>query len=112
MGTELSHLFMLVRDLKQAKWFWVELLGLEVLVEYPGYVRVGGGSGFHIGMEEGDPGPPNNLEIAVVVEDVDETYQRLTASGVELEGLPEDQDWGARHVWLRDPDGRRMSIYS
>jgi uncharacterized glyoxalase superfamily protein PhnB len=25
---------------------------------------------------------------------------------------PEDQEWGARHAWLTDPDGYRLSLVS
>jgi uncharacterized glyoxalase superfamily protein PhnB len=35
----------------------------------------------------------------------------LMEAGVEVEAPPQDQDWGARHAWFRDGDGRRMSIY-
>src|SRR3990172_376052 len=106
MGTSLSHIFMLVSDLDAQRRLFVEVLGLSVLAEYPGYVRVGGSDGFNIGMEQGEPGPP------IGVDDVDETYFRLKRAGVEVEAPPQDQDWGARHAWFRDSDGRRMSIHS
>jgi catechol 2,3-dioxygenase-like lactoylglutathione lyase family enzyme len=112
VATELTHLFMRTRDLSAAKHFWVEQLGLEVLADAGGYLRVGGGRGFHIGLEQGDPGPANATEVAVRVDDVDAVYQRLAQTGVQFESAPEDQEWGARHAWLRDHDGRRMSIYS
>ncbi|HSL26310.1 MAG TPA: VOC family protein [Acidimicrobiia bacterium] len=112
MGALLSHLFMPVGDLAAARAFWTEAIGLEVLMEYPGYVRVGGGGGFHIGMEQGDPGPGTRTEISVYVDDVDAVHRRLLDRGVEVEGPPQDQPWGARHCWLRDPDGRRMSIFT
>ena len=111
MGTSLSHIFMLVSDLDAQRRLFVEVLGLSVLAEYPGYVRVGGSDGFNIGMEQGEPGPPNSVEITIRVDDVDETYLRLMEAGVEVEAPPQDQDWGARHAWFRDGDGRRMSIY-
>jgi uncharacterized glyoxalase superfamily protein PhnB len=43
---------------------------------------------------------------------VDRRHQELVASGVRFSGPPEDQEWGARHAWLTDPDGYRLSIYS
>jgi catechol 2,3-dioxygenase-like lactoylglutathione lyase family enzyme len=101
-----------VADLAAARRFWTEVIGLEVLAEYPGYVRVGGGDGFHIGLEQGDPGPGTTTEISVQVDDVDTVHRRLVEHGVEVEGPPQDQPWGARHCWLRDPDGRRMSVFT
>ncbi len=46
------------------------------------------------------------------VDDVDAFVERGRSLGVEVEEGPSDQPWGARHAWLRDPDGRRMSVYS
>lgn len=112
MSTELSHIFMLVFDLERQRRLFVDILGLSVLAEHPGYLRIGGSDGFHIGMEQGKPGPPNAMEITIQVDDVDQMYERLVEAGVEVEDHPKDQDWGARHVWFRDGDGRRMSIYS
>lgn len=103
---------MIVSDLKQQTELFVDLIGLEVQVEYPGYVRIGGAEGFHIGMEEGDPGPANRLEITIRVDDVDHVYTRLQDGGVAVEGPPTDQPWGARHAWFADADGRRMSVFS
>jgi catechol 2,3-dioxygenase-like lactoylglutathione lyase family enzyme len=51
----LSHLFIVVSDLERARVFYVTDLGLDLLLETPGYLRVGGGGGFHLGIEEGDP---------------------------------------------------------
>lgn len=107
----LSHLFVLTRDLDRARRFFGDALGLSVMSDGTGYMRVEGSGGFHIGMEEGDPGPPNSIEITIEVDDVDEVYRRAVAAGVEFEGPPGDQPWGARHAWFRDPDGRRMSIF-
>ena len=112
MATSLSHLFILVSDLAAQRLLFVDLLGLNVLDEQGGYLRVGGGDGFHIGCEEGDPGSVSAIEIVIRVDDVDTTYERLAEAGVAVEGPPQDQYWGARHAWFRDGDGRRMSIYT
>jgi catechol 2,3-dioxygenase-like lactoylglutathione lyase family enzyme len=111
--SSLSHVFMLVGDLAAARRFYIDLLGLEALVEDGGYLRVGGGGGFHVGIEQGEVGDPDSgPELNVEVDDVDATYERLIGAGVRFEAAPADQEWGARHAWLRDPDGRRLSIFS
>jgi catechol 2,3-dioxygenase-like lactoylglutathione lyase family enzyme len=108
-----SHLFIHVRQLERTRRFYVELLGLEVLADEPGYLRLGGGDGFHIGVEEraapeiGAPG----IELVVSVPDVDAAAARLREAGVAVTA-PADQPWGARHAWLHDPDGYRLSICS
>jgi catechol 2,3-dioxygenase-like lactoylglutathione lyase family enzyme len=107
----LSHLFTTVGSMDEARRLYVDLLGLEVLMEGDGYVRVGGGDGFHMGIEEaaGRDGP--HTEIVVRVDDVDAAVDRLRAAGIEVTD-PTDQPWGARHAWLHDGDGRPLSIYS
>ena len=113
MEPHLTHLFMEVGDLARARWFWTEALGLELLEDRGVYIAVGGNGGFAIGIEQAVPGAvgARGPEITMRVEDVDATVTRLRALGVDA-GDASDQPWGARHAWLHDPDGRRMSIYS
>lgn len=110
----LHHLFMLVSDLDRSKRFYCELLGLEVLVDEGRYVRIGGGEGFHIGMEAGDPNRlgGRGIEISIQVDDVDAVYEVLISGGVEFTAQPEDMPWGARHAFLRDPDGYELSLFT
>lgn len=77
-------------------------------------MAVGGNGGFAIGIEQVplEQVSPRGPEITLRVDDVDETVTRLKEMGVQIEAEPADQPWQARHAWLRDPDGRRMSIYS
>jgi catechol 2,3-dioxygenase-like lactoylglutathione lyase family enzyme len=111
-GARLSHLFVHVTDLAATRRFYVELLGLEVLVEGDGYLRVGNADGWHMGMEEATPVGSDGMELAIAVHDVDATYRRLTEAGVVFDSPPAEMEWGARHAWLRDPSGYRLSIYS
>ncbi len=113
----LSHLFLEVGDLDRARWFWVEALGLTLLQDRGAYLQVGDaeGSGFQIGIEQKLAGvvePRDHPEITLRVHDCDEVARRLEGLGVAIEEGPADQPWGARHAWFRDPDGRRMSVYS
>jgi catechol 2,3-dioxygenase-like lactoylglutathione lyase family enzyme len=102
---ELSHLFITVTDLAVARAFWTEAVGLATLVDEGAYVRVGGGEGFFMGIEQAAADARPEVEVVVRVPDVDATYERMTAAGVEFEAAPADTPWGARHAWLRDPDG-------
>ena len=99
-----------VGSLDDARRLYVDLLGLEVLIDGGGYVRIGGGGGFHMGVEQ-EPGDVRHAEVVVRVDDVDATAERLRAAGIEVTD-PADQEWGARHAWLRDSDGRPISIYT
>jgi len=70
--------------------------------------------GFAMGMEATPPeqvGAPG-IEVVIRVADVDASYSRLREAGVVFDSEPQDTDRGARHVWLRDPDGYRLSLCS
>jgi catechol 2,3-dioxygenase-like lactoylglutathione lyase family enzyme len=112
MPSRLSHIFMVVSDLDAELHLLVDVVGLDLLVREGGYVRIGGNGGFHIGMEEGEPSACDDVEINIEVDDVDGRYERMIRDGVIVDGPPEDQQWGPRHVWFRDVDGRRMSLFS
>lgn len=111
MPTSLSHLFVPVRDREAARRLFVDVLGLEVLVEGGGYLRVGGGGGFSMGIEQGQSDDPKLPELVIRVDDVDAMAERLRAAGFDV-SEPADQEWGARHAWFPDPDGRPISIYT
>jgi catechol 2,3-dioxygenase-like lactoylglutathione lyase family enzyme len=110
LAGRLSHLFMLTSDLDASRRLFVGLLGLEILTDEGGYLRVGGGGGFHLGIEKGEAGPSPGLEIVVAVDDVDQAYLALERGGIAVEAPPEEQPWGVRHLWFRDHDGRRLSV--
>jgi catechol 2,3-dioxygenase-like lactoylglutathione lyase family enzyme len=109
--SSLSHLFMPVRSLDEARRLYVELLEPEVLVDEGGYARIGGGGGFHMGLELEPDDVVKQADLVVRVDDVDATVALLRDAGVEVAD-PEDQEWGARHAWLHDADGRPISIYT
>jgi len=52
--------------------------------------------------------PPGLDHISFAVEDVNQIYAELKAKGVSFLGEPADQDWGARLVGLKDPDGNNL----
>ena len=116
MPPAFSQVFVWVRDVAATQRFYVDLLGLPLLVGGAGhrYLRVGGGDGAYLGFElnpdEAIPAP--GVELRVRVDDVDQVYERLRAAGVAFDEPPADQPWGDRHCWLRDPSGYRLSLYS
>ena len=111
MRASLDHV-MLVSDLQRSVGFY-RSLGLQVDEWEGGYVRVHGADGAFIGIEEGRDEDVGSVGIEFVfrVEDVWRAFHELTAS-VDFEGEPAGQEWGAVHVWLRDPDGYRLSLYA
>jgi catechol 2,3-dioxygenase-like lactoylglutathione lyase family enzyme len=112
VSAQFSHVFMVVSDLDAQRCLFIDVIGLQLLVDEGEYLAIGGDDGFRVGMEQGAAGGCEGIEINIQVDDLDSAFTRLLEAGVTVEGPPEEQEWGARHVWFRDIDGRRMSIFS
>jgi catechol 2,3-dioxygenase-like lactoylglutathione lyase family enzyme len=54
--------------------------------------------------------PPGIDHISFAVADVNKMYAELKATGVVFLGEPADQDWGARLVGCKDPDGNNLYL--
>src|SRR5262245_22241906 len=54
--------------------------------------------------------PPGIDHISFAVADVDAIYANVRIAGVEFDGEPQDQSWGARMVGLKDPDGNNLYL--
>ncbi len=52
--------------------------------------------------------PPGLDHISFLVSDADQIYSGLKTDGVVFSNEPAGQDWGARVVSLRDPDGNNL----
>ena len=52
--------------------------------------------------------PPGLDHISFLVEDVNQSYTECQAKGISFLGEPQDQDWGARIVAFKDPDGNNL----
>ena len=109
----LSHVFLHVASLAVTRSFYVDLIGLVVLADEPGYLRLGGGGGFRLGIEERGPEEIGSagMQLVIRVTDVDTTAALLRSAGVDVRD-PADQEWGARHAWLHDPDRYPVSIFT
>lgn len=77
-------------DLARTREFYVRTLWSAGLMEEPGYLRVGGGGGFHLGIEQGEADQIGaaGVELVLEVDDVDRRYRELVAAGAESEVRP------------------------
>ncbi|WP_406493257.1 VOC family protein [Streptomyces sp. NBC_01604] len=49
-------------------------------------------------------------DLSVEVEDVDEAYAQVVASGAEVVRELRDEEWGVRRFFVRDPNGRVVNV--
>jgi lactoylglutathione lyase len=60
----------------------------------------------------GTDGPPPNVEITLVHEDVDAAYAQALEAGCEPLAAPEDKPHGQRVAYVRDPFGTLVELAS
>lgn len=118
------HLY--TEDIEAALHFWADLLGFEETFRtptdgVPSHVELAiDGFGIGLGSVEAArqvhgidprPGAPS-MSIVLWCDDVDETYEQLTAAGVRTLQAPHDTGNRNRNALLSDPDGNLVEIVS
>jgi predicted enzyme related to lactoylglutathione lyase len=129
MITNIHAATIFVSNQDEALAFYIDKLGWEKRIDYSmGTMRfvtvapVGGATeialasaAYHgvkpgTGLALGQPGAAPQSGISMRVEGVDETYRTLVERGVSLSGPPEEMPWGAKAMWMRDPDGNAFFL--
>jgi catechol 2,3-dioxygenase-like lactoylglutathione lyase family enzyme len=129
MTVTIASMFISVHDPDAALGFYRDALGLEVLmdVESDGFrwVTVGApGQDVSIVLSQPHGGrsqaegdallalvTQGSLQAAIFrADDLDETFEKVRASGAEVLQEPVSQPWGARDCAFRDPSGNLVRI--
>ena len=114
----LHEIILYVRDLDAARGFYSDLLGFPVVYESDWFLTFRTAPDVHLSCNGrrddyqvcGAAGAGVLVEFRVV--DVDDTYRRLSRSGVPFDFAPEDKPWGLRACGTHDPDGYQVWISS
>jgi len=125
-----SNVRLLVNDYKKCFKFYTEELGLEpawgdVDGCYASFKVADGIEGFALFVSDfmapavgnADQSQPSGyrekMMVSFEVENVDETYQTLSAKGLKFINQPIDMpDWGMRVVHLRDPEENLIEFFT
>ena len=111
-------------DAERTAVFFQEVLGFVRENESPGYIslrrgRVVIGIGPASGLPDGHPIKPRGdervglgVEIVIEVDDVDQVYSSVEASGHPVETPIAERPWGLRDFRLLDPNGYYIRITS
>ncbi len=97
-------------DFERSVAFYEDTLGLAVYREFPGGIVFFLGGGFLEVSGASTHPAPANVQLWLQVRDVDDTYDRLVALGVDALQPPRDEPWGLRECWIADPDGLRIAL--
>jgi catechol 2,3-dioxygenase-like lactoylglutathione lyase family enzyme len=102
-----------VSDLKKAKKFYEENLGLEKKYDYSSYVGFECG-GVEIGLalkpEEKQKPSQTSPSVEFLVDNVDKVYEELKKKGVKFIKELHDETWGGRQATFTDLDGHILEI--
>ena len=119
-----SHVAIRVTDLERARHFYVDVLGLPVLVEIEGVVLVQVGSaamGIRADAEGAKPGDRfdphrvglDHVSFAVdTVEQLEQMERDLDAAGVPNDGVHDESALNAKGLVFYDPDGIAFELYA
>lgn len=55
---------------------------------------------------------PVDPDMSVEVDDVDAVYEAVRGSGAEIVHPLQDEEWGVRRFFVRDPNGRVVNVLS
>src|SRR3954451_14783718 len=129
MNLTLSQCFVLVHDPELALTFYRDTLGLEERNDVARgdfrWITVGAASqpGVAIVLTNylsGRPADNQTLEALVAkgalngvhfhTDDLDASFEKVTASGAEIVQEPTEQPWGVRDCAVRDPSGNLVRI--
>ncbi|HEX4465229.1 MAG TPA: VOC family protein [Solirubrobacterales bacterium] len=129
MNLTLSQCFVLVHDPDQALAFYRDTLGLELRNDVAKgefrWITVGAASqpGVAIVLTNylnGSPADQDALAALIAKgalngvhfnsDDLDASFDKVDASGVEIVQEPTDQPWGTRDFAVRDPSGNLIRI--
>lgn len=105
MIKRINHITFAASDLKEITRFYEDVLGLKKTGEWSNYVIFDVG-GVELAFEPG--GKKGRKESApdifMLVDDVDDSYKKLSEKGVKFVSEPKDQYWGGRTATFLDPD--------
>lgn len=114
----LSNVNLFVSDLERSYQFYTATLGLTVRTEFetPPTMRILDSGGCTLSLQPDEtPWPAGvrrgGVELDFEVDDIDATFLRLKAAGVQIETEPVDHEFG-RNFDARDPDGYRLTFFT
>lgn len=101
-----------VRDTAAANRFYAAALGLTIADDFGwvGFLTAPDRPGVELHTVTGDASAPVDSVISVGVDDVDAAYERVRAAGAEIVHPLQDEQWGVRRFFFRDPDGNVVNV--
>ena len=119
---KLTATVLVVHDLEKCMAFYQDILGLKVLFtddvsaaykieDHDLVVLKEAAAAEMVGAEALEVGKGSRVILCLGVENVDATYEALTAKGAKGIRPPKSQAWGRRTAYFADPDGNLWELW-
>ncbi|MEU4406409.1 VOC family protein [Streptosporangium sp. NPDC023963] len=88
------------------------LLGLEEVMNHGWIMTLASPSAptAQVSIMTGDKTAPVTPDMSIEVDDVDAAYAAMRDSGAEIVHPLQDEEWGVRRFFVRDPNGRVVNV--
>ncbi|OLZ44088.1 glyoxalase [Amycolatopsis coloradensis] len=102
------------QSIEQAKAFYVQVLGFEVVMDQGWIVTLADPDRpeVQLSLMTHDETAPVVPVASIEVDDVDARYAAAKASGAEIVHELTDEEWGVRRFFVRDPGGHVVNVLS
>ncbi|MFF8729404.1 VOC family protein [Streptomyces sp. NPDC015171] len=87
------------------------LLGFEEVMNH-GWIMTLASPAAQVSLMTSDKTAPVTPDMSVEVDDVDAAYAAVRDSGAEIVHPLQDEEWGVRRFFVRDPNGRVINVLS
>ncbi|MEI9941132.1 MAG: VOC family protein [Pseudomonadota bacterium] len=96
----------------EARRFYGELLGLELLMDFGWIATYGSKQKMPVQLSVASDGGSGTAtpDLSIEVDDLDQALTRMRSAGVAIEYGPVDEPWGVRRFYVRDPFGKLINI--
>jgi catechol 2,3-dioxygenase-like lactoylglutathione lyase family enzyme len=101
-------------SLDEAKAFYMQVLGMEVVMDLGWIVTLADpeGPNVQLSVMTHDATARVVPAVSVEVDDVEASYRAARAAGAEIVHELTREPWGVRRFFVRDPDGHVINILS
>ena len=99
-------------DLQQARAFYGEILGLDLLMDHGWLQTYGSDETMRVQVSFGSQGGSDTEvpDLSIEVDNLDETLARFQQADVDIVYGPVDEPWGVRRFFVHDPFGKLLNI--
>ena len=100
------------QDIAQAKRFYQDVLGLDLLMDHGWIQTFGSGTAMSVQVSVASEGGSGTRvpDLSIEVDDVDDAFERMKAAGFPIEYGPANEPWGVRRFYVRDPFGKLINV--